>query len=242
MVLGSIPADGATAVAREVDFRVFFDRPLLPATVHRGNVRVESGAISEFVSVRFDPVDESVVIVAYSGQPLDADVTYRLVVEAVRDHEGRPLGEAHTIRFRTGSDLGLAPVPPRVSFADVQPILESACALSGCHAPPEPALGLDLSSADAIELTAIGAISRELPAGTTGVEGGRGALAFAAMPIVDRVGAGGFPETSYMLYKILGTEGILGERMPLGVGGSAPLTAAETRLVADWILSGAPTR
>jgi hypothetical protein len=242
VIVSSIPEEGATGVDRAVDFRVFFDRPLLPSTVHRGTVRVESGAIDELVSTRFDPVDESIVIVAYGARPLDANVTYRIVVDAVRDHEGRSMGASLAIRFETGSDAGAAPVPPAIDFAAVQPILTARCALGGCHAPPAAALGLDLSSAGAIEATAIDVVSRELPRGTTGVEGGRGALAFAAMPILDRVGDRGSPATSYLLYKIVGTDGIFGERMPPIAGGHAPLDDAETRLVSDWILSGAPTR
>jgi hypothetical protein len=164
------------------------------------------------------------------------------VIELVRDHQGRAVSPAHTIRFETGSDVGTAPMPRLVSFAEVEPIFTARCATAGCHGAEAPALGLDLSSAEGIERTAIGVTSRELPSGTTGAEGGRGAVAFAAMPIVDRVGEGGYPETSYLLYKILGTDGIFGERMP-AMGGPGPLLDdAETRLVADWILSGAPTR
>ncbi|MDQ3037119.1 MAG: hypothetical protein M3Y87_32295 [Myxococcota bacterium] len=54
---------------------------------------------------------------------------------------------------------GCAPEPPPSDWPlerIVGEILEPSCGQSGCHSHPEPAQGLDLSSADAVLRTAVG--------------------------------------------------------------------------------------
>jgi hypothetical protein len=48
--------------------------------------------------------------------------------------------------------------------------------------------------------------------------------------------APGKPDSSYIVWKIEGRSGIIGERMPRGL---SPLTAAQIKAIRDWITAGA---
>jgi hypothetical protein len=226
-------------VSRRGPYRVHLDTFLLPQTVHRGTVQVLSGRLAEFLSIRFDPLDREIVAVPFRDAPLYPRVAYRLRVEGVVDFEGRPLAEPFEVAFETGGDLGETPQAPSASWDDVGPLLAARCSGEGCHGPSSPAVGLDLSSATGARATAIGVAATETRSGSTGLEGARGGFALSGLPIIDVVGEGGRPATSYLVYKILGAEAVFGERMP--PPGHQPLTYGEIRLISDWIVSGAPT-
>lgn len=215
----------------------------MPRTVHRGTVRVESGPQRFFLAVRFDPVDRAIVAEPFDVAALEPNVVYRLKVEGVRDLDDRVIDEPFVATFRTGEELGAIDARPEAGWAAVEPIFTGRCAGVGCHGPGPAPLGLDLSSAEAVRRTAIGVLSKQLPSGTTGAEGGSGALALAGLPIVDVVAGSGRPATSYLLYKVLGDPHAFGDPMPPTqlLDPAFALSAEELRTLADWILAGAPT-
>jgi hypothetical protein len=120
-----------------------------------------------------------------------------------------------------GDPIGSGPPPPgSVSFAaDIQPIFTANCALSGCHAPPSPQLGQNLSAGNAYA-SIVNVTSVEVPT-------------LARVEPFD-------PESSYLVHKIQGTfpgVGGSGGRMPLGQGA---LPDADIQLIRAWIADGAP--
>lgn len=102
--------------------------------------------------------------------------------------------------------------------ADVQPILTTNCALSGCHAGAQPAQGMNLSDGQTFSNT-VNVASNQLPS-------------------MDRIEPGE-PNQSYLVHKIQGTQagvGGSGNRMPLG--GQA-LSQSQIDLIRAWITAGA---
>ncbi|MEM9192972.1 MAG: hypothetical protein AAGF12_27605 [Myxococcota bacterium] len=229
-----MPESGGIEVARLDSLRVFFDRMLAPRSVVRGNVQLVSGNVAVLRSVRWDPVSQAVVASPFGEVPLEPNIQYRLRLSGLRDLEDRFLEEPIEIPFRTGMNLGLREVPREVGFAEVEALLQRRCANQGCHGGDEPAVGLDLSSAEGIRRTT-NRRARQSPA-TTSIHP-RGTRVLVGLPIIDRVAGTGRPETSYLLYKILGEEHILGEPMPP----DEPLSEGEIRNLSDWIRGGAPT-
>ena len=105
-----------------------------------------------------------------------------------------------------------------ISFsADVQPIFTQHCALSGCHAEPEPKEDLDL--------TAGRSFSHLVNVASHGC------------PQFNRVKPGD-PAASYVMFKLLGPPQLCfsGERMPED---APPLPAAELTTIQTWIAEGA---
>ena len=113
-----------------------------------------------------------------------------------------------------------APPDGSVSLTrDVQPIFTANCALSGCHAGTAPVLGQNLAAGLAYG-SVVEVPAQEAPG------------YFRVRPF--------FPDSSYLVHKIEGTQTLLGgsgARMPLG---AAPLTAAEVATIRSWIAVGAP--
>lgn len=237
-VVASDPQAGDQGVDRAVTIRVFVDRPLLPRDVHRGTVSVRSGERSAYVAPYFDPIDGAIVI-ANLGEPLDPSVVWRARVEGVRDLDRHAMAEPWEAAFRTGeqADGEVPPPPPR--FADVAPILSGRCAERGCHGGDAPALGLDLSSAEAARRTAIGVPAEQARTGAQGDRAWHGSSTLTGLARVDVVGGVGRPAFSYLVYKVIGDPHTIGDRMP--PSDRAPLDAAELRLLSRWILAGAPT-
>lgn len=235
-VLGSEPADGEDAAPIDVEVRVFFDRPLLPRDVRRGPVAVRSGARAEFLSMWFDPV-ENVLTAESLSAPLAQRTTHRLVIEGLRDLDRRRMPEDVIVIFETSSATGASRVP-LAGWSDVAPIFEARCA--GCHGGDDPPLGLDLSSPDAIERTAVGVVAEQARVGVQEDEAWTGASAgLDGAPRIDVLGTVGRPSRSYLLYKIIGDPHVGGSRMPPPP--EAPLTFAEQQAISRWIRAGAPT-
>jgi hypothetical protein len=226
MLLESVPAEGET-VARDTDFRVRFDRRLSPSTVHRGTVFVRSGPETRFLSVRFDPVRSEIVATDFGTGVLQPNVEYELEVDGVRDLDGHEVSPV-LIRFFTEDRLDPPSIRP-VSFARVTEIFAAHC--TACHWAERADAGLDLASVDGIERTALG-----VPARQTGGTEHTAVRGLGGMDIVDVVAGGGRPSTSYLIYKMLDDEHILGEVMP--PAGALPL--ADVEAIADWIAGGAP--
>ena len=107
--------------------------------------------------------------------------------------------------------------------ASVEPTLTSIqtnifdlnCAISGCHAGPGSAQGLNLNEGESFSnIVNIG--SREVPT-------------------LMRVNPGN-PDQSYLYLKVVGTGAIVGARMPLG---RPALTTEEIDIIRQWIEDGA---
>jgi hypothetical protein len=101
---------------------------------------------------------------------------------------------------------------------DVQPIFTANCAFSGCHAGNNPALGQNLSAGQAYA-SIVNVTSQEVPD-------------------LKRV-LPSFPDSSYLVHKIEGTQGSVGGsggRMPLG---GAALSADDIATIRAWITAGA---
>lgn len=108
------------------------------------------------------------------------------------------------------------PPSPSATFSRVQAeVFTPSCALSGCHAGPSPANGMDLSAG-----RAYGQVVGVAAVGSTRL----------------RV-APGDVSASYLASKIRGDATITGSRMPLG---GPYLSSDRERLVTDWIRRGAP--
>jgi hypothetical protein len=228
-VIGSSPADGEIEVARLVEVRVFFDRPLAPRTVSRATVSLRSGPQQRFLSVRYDPVDRALVARDFSEVPLEPRVEHELRVEGVRDLNGLEIS-AFVARFTTGDALGTFPELGTTEWAEVAPIFVARCAEEGCHGGDRPALGLDLASAEGVRATAIGVPS---VAGSIGGIADRG---LTGLPRIDVIAGIGRPDTSRLVYEIL-RDPRVGEPMPP----DEALSDEEVRAIADWILGGART-
>ncbi len=242
-VLDTTPEEGALDVLRRGPFVARFDRLLLPRTVSRGTVRLESGAVRALLSVRYDVLTRTVVAVPLDDAPIAADVGWRLVLDGVRDLDGQPMRAPHTVPFRTGSDPGPDPSPPPAAgYAEVAPIFAARCTGSGCHGPGPTALGLDLSSPAGIRETALNRPARTIASGALGAEGGAGAPVLAGLPIVEVIAGRGRPETSYLVYAVLGDPAVPGVPMPpaLRDDPAAGLTDAEKETLVAWIQAGAP--
>jgi hypothetical protein len=105
---------------------------------------------------------------------------------------------------------------PTATFTRVQSeIFATSCAFSGCHAGVAPASGMDLSPG--ASWTAVHATSVE-------------------RSDLKRIEPGS-PDRSYMVRKVRGDADISGGRMPLG---GPYLSAAQVKLLVDWVLRGAP--
>jgi hypothetical protein len=106
-----------------------------------------------------------------------------------------------------------------VSFStDVQPIFTQHCALSGCHAGPDPREGLNLTAGESLSHL-VNVASHECDA-------------------FKRVQPGD-PDASYLMFKLLGPPQLCfnGERMPED---APPLPAADIDTIRTWITDGAP--
>ncbi len=101
--------------------------------------------------------------------------------------------------------------------ANVQPIFNTNCAVSGCHAGTSPQQGQNLSAGVSFS-------------NIVGVASNESALL--------RVKAGD-PDSSYLVHKIQGTQGTVGGsggQMPLG---RSPLSQDNINIIRDWIAAGA---
>lgn len=105
--------------------------------------------------------------------------------------------------------------PPTTAFGDVQAILGQSCAFSTCHGSGSGYLQLRGTDADYDALV--------------------GVTAFAAPD--ETLVVPGDPDASYLMAKLDGAAGIVGDTMPQG----GDLLDASTRdVIRDWIADGAP--
>jgi len=112
------------------------------------------------------------------------------------------------------------PFPPRLS--SIQKNLLTPTCSPGCHEPGGIAPFSMKSIADSYA-NLVGVPNTEL------VMDSKGRLLLRVNP--------GFPSSSYMILKLEGAPGIIGDRMPQG---RAPLDRATIDTIAEWIAQGAP--
>lgn len=235
----SEPRDGEQRVVRDRALRVKLDRRVLPRSVRPANVRLRSGSYAPPIELRYELLTREIVLGFAAGERLQAHTTYGLEVDGLIDLDGFEQPKTWSILFRTGDDLDDETPPRPADRADAAlALLSERCASAGCHAAASPAAALDLSSADGVERTAL-RTSRQLELGSLGDQGASGVLWVPATRIVDVVAGIGEPASSYLMYKVLGDDHIIGDPMPP----TGPLLSAEDlELLARWIRRGAPTR
>jgi hypothetical protein len=206
-------------------------------------VHLQSGGVSALGSVRYDPARRRVVFAPTRGQMIPRVVYEFSVGTGLLAWDGAPLATRLLERFFVdeSSDPPAAPPTRPALRADVMPVFVNHCAVAGCHAGANPRMGLDLSTAEAVQATAVGVLARE----TVSDPSASGpAYSDPRWGALDRVDPGiavdnGEPAYSYLVYKILGDGPISGAQMPPPPD-RAPLTRDEIILVSDWIARGAP--
>ncbi|MCB9667419.1 MAG: Ig-like domain-containing protein [Myxococcales bacterium] len=240
-LLTTIPAFGQDQVSRLPRLSATFDGPLLPATVHGGNIQLRSGEATIPLTLTLGVLAPQIEARMSSQLPLSANTTYHWQIKDLWDLDGDRMGEMWEVIFRTGNrEAASFPEPEAPGWGDVQPILTAHCAFSRCHRGPKAALGLDLSTAEAVRDTAIGVNSKQYYRSSIDAEGGAGFSRLSDLRIVDVVSGKGRVGLSYLMYKIAGDRHILGERMPPASAGQEPLSFAQQAIIQAWIASGAP--
>jgi len=205
---------------------LWFDRPLWPRSINRATITVQSGGVSLTPRLRYEPVQHAVRVLIDEAE-VRADLEYELSVRSgVTAWDGAVASGQATFRLRFVRRM---PVASRsVSFRrEVAPLLQERCASTACHGGAQPAMGVDLSSPEAIVRTTVAAPSRLWSSAAPG-----GEYYWAGMALVER----GVPGESFLLYKLLGDGPMRGAQMPRG---AAPLSAADLQRVSDWIADGA---
>jgi Bacterial Ig-like domain len=235
----SKPRDGEQGVARARPLRVQLDRRVLPRSVSRANVRLRSGAYAPPIELRYELLTREIVLAFDAAAPLRANTTYGLEVEGLIDLDGFEQPEPWSVLFRTGDALDDDPLPqPADAPGAALALLSERCASAGCHTAASPAAALDLSSALGVERTAL-RTSGQLELGSLGEQGASGVLWVPATRIVDVVAGVGQPASSYLMYKVIGDDHIVGDPMPP----TGPrLRMEDLELLVGWIRRGAPTR
>ncbi|MFO0556880.1 MAG: hypothetical protein U0269_02560 [Polyangiales bacterium] len=205
---------------------LWFDRPLWPRSINRATITVQSGGVSLTPRLRYEPVQHAVRVLIDAGEVRE-DLEYELSVRGgITAWDGAIAAGQATVRLRF---VRRAPVASRsVSFrGEVAPLLQERCSSAMCHGGAEPAMGVDLSTPEAIVRTTIAAPSRLWSSSAPG-----GEFYWAGMTLIER----GSPGESFLLYKLLGDGPMRGAQMPRG---AAPLSASELQRISDWIAEGA---
>ena len=234
--LSTVPADGDRGVDRQARITLEVNHRLLPSSVTRTAVSLHSGGAMPWVDLQLQPVLRQVWI-TWRGM-LDPETTYAFSVSGLVDLDGVNQPEPYRAFFRTGTQIGGVPPAPKVDPPQVVTLFQSRCASAGCHDREHAASGLDLSSAEGIESTARNQTSQMFAPSDRPAP--RGSLFTAAPLIIDANAKQGDPARSYIIYKLLGDDHILGAIMP--PPGEEPLQDSEIQMIADWIRAGAATR
>lgn len=231
-------------------FVVRFDRILATSSDYRPNFTIRGGAFANvtFREIRVDPVAREVVFAI--ADDLLPHTRYVLHVESAPDPatrlcaiDGAPLAAPVDVPFWTEdvrapgeiAETELSPDARASDACDAAALLSRSCAGSSCHGGPAtvgadgglvraaPALGLDLSSSDAIQATAIGRAAVQVAYEATPTGAGQPAsLTFPyGLPNIRP----GQSAASYLLYKAL-------KRGPTG----------DPREASAFELAGAPSR
>ena len=223
--LAATPRDGQGGVPVDAVVRVSFSDHLDERTLYQGGLSLHSGPVSPWIMAYYDPVRRRLVV--WPKSTLRANATWVLdVVEdanvPVAGLDGLPVKPGTLTSFRTGTAAGdNAPYVERTYDEDVRPIFERHCA--ACHKGPGTGVArLRLDTIEGVRDTTMGVPSD-------------------GWPTWPRI-APSRPGESYLVYKLLGYEGIVGAPMPASWEPDVPatrLTRRELETVSDWIAGGA---
>ncbi|HWZ88484.1 MAG TPA: Ig-like domain-containing protein [Polyangiaceae bacterium] len=260
------------AVPTDVEIELRFDRFLLPGSRLDGGLRLFTGdpkANAVALSASYDLIER--VVVLHPSAPLQPNTLYTAEIAAAKDpsqgfwaFDRAPLEPGPVplrFSFTTGSGPGTAPAPSAPSSDDCTSIANGpmkVCSSSTCHTNPPvtpsakaeewikeyPPMGLSLTNWG-LEHTAKSHVAHETETGNSAVDPAleSGARFGVQMNIVDP----GFPETSYLMYKLL--------RKPENYTGDCPPTAfhppvsdgvcqapsdAELGQLREWFVLGDP--
>lgn len=213
-IVQAVPAAGAAAVALDQPVDIYLSDLPDPDSVSTDTFILRSSGTQFTGGFQVDLIDRRLRYLP--ARTLQPHLTLRVLVgQHLRTLDGRELGRDVEWGFTTGTALGGQAVTPPVVFDDVAPTLATRC--SGCHEGAGAIRGLDLASADAAHDGLVGRASVERPE-------------------LLRAAAGDHAR-SYLVRKLLGAPGIVGDRMPPPP--EPPLDAPTLRRVATWIDQGA---
>ena len=223
--------------------RLTFDRYLDPREVTRQAVclrsslgdLVEAADCTRAVVLRpsYDPTTRTAQFAVRVEEPLVPDIVYELTVYAagtsangLRSLDGVPLAAPWKARFRSGAERRPEDaVAPPVACETAVDALRVRC--GGCHGEKDSAAGLNVSSADGLEQTALGQVAHGASVGgVSNVPPATPTRLGAGMAII----APGDPGQSYLLYKLLAASGPSSEGLREG----------ETERMAELLLAGDP--
>ena len=190
----------------------------MPSTAIRQSFALYSGVDTNFVpggdvpalTPRYDVIERVVTYELPAGVTLQPNTHYttELVVAIYEDDFGFrafdhvPLDETTTLRtsFLTSNQLKRrVPQAPDGTCYDAEATL-SNCDSDGCHNSTDRRMGMDLSNANGIILTAIGQVAHQTETGPkTGTPTQNPDRFGVAMPRIDP----GRPDNSYLIYKLL---------------------------------------
>jgi hypothetical protein len=227
-VVGTTPALDQGLIDRDGVLRVELDRRIAPSSLADGVVEVTSGGNYIWLVQQIDVVHPAIIVRA--DGLFDPDITYSLRVHVLHDLDGHASTVTPWMHFHTSSSIA-GTTAPRVTFADVAPVL-SNCA--GCHAGATAPLGLDLSTGAAVRATAVEVPAREEQPTVSGYLDTEVTAALTGMARI----APREPARSYLMYVVLGDSHIAGASMPLN---APPLAMEDIELLQRWIAAGAPT-
>lgn len=227
--------DEAERVPTGGPIRVALDRRLSPWSIDRGTVGLSSGAVGEFVFPWFDPLTNELVVEL--TRPMLANTAYVLTLGGLQDLDGFALDTPKRILIVSSAmPTDLPPPVTRVGFSEVSELFVARCAGASCHGAAEGAAELVLEGARGIAATAKGRLSPQSSSGRELPESRAAGLVDLA--IIDDEGASSSVSFSYLIYKVLGDQHVLGERMPPPSTGDS-LASDELALIARWIRTGA---
>ena len=236
--IASTPADGANGVDRRGRIVVAFDRLPLANSIGHGSVDLRSGSVRSALDLRLQPLTRELWIDVRA--PLEPEIRYELELRDLLDLDAQRQPKPYRARFETGVSLGEISPDPELNVSDVLALLAQRCGRQGCHGGADPLAGLDLGSAAGIEITAKNVPSAIVQGSTPRGAGTSGLLHVAAPLRIDTTGERGEPARSYLIFKLLGPDHILGDVMP--PPGEPALSASEIQQLCDWIYAGAPTQ
>ncbi|MCC6644785.1 MAG: Ig-like domain-containing protein [Polyangiaceae bacterium] len=205
---GSFAADGGAPIAGAVSFQPDYD-PLTRTVVYRPQGTYQPGTLYTVILRKPSEEDNGFGFRAWDGAELERTVTFQFetTLDPSKHDPPSPSGLCG-VCSPTQQSVDVGGKPTTVSSApgrtDEQAMLTlGGCAYGGCHAgsqeAPAGVLGLDLSSYDAIQRTALSRTAVQTLRGPTATAERSAALFGVGMPRIDP----GNPGNSYLLYKVL---------------------------------------
>jgi hypothetical protein len=203
-----------------------------------------------FLEPTYSPLEREVIFRRAPDEPrFAAGTTYRLAVLApagegdygFRAFDGAPMAKTVTVDFTVAAQdpAGATDevLPSSDLWSGLKPYVDTCSLGAGCHSTPPgggAAMGLDLQTAERIQLTAVGKVAHQTQTGEHGDDPDQSPRRFGrAMPIIDPEN----PGNSYLLYKIaIGPNA----RDPALPPGEAAALEAEIQRLRASVVAGMP--